>query len=189
MFSSLTSNDVRSALSDMNMAPIRKLLVPIVLGFVANYVLEDYKKTQLETVARELAKISAEKLVLENKLKAKTGYDEKKKSLDGDESLVRTKLDTIKKLVDGRAGSVQILLALSAAMPQDVWLTEFTTRDMTVELKGTAIDIGQISDFIKNLNQSTSFQGIELKTSSTVKDALTGNDVAAFELAGQRRKE
>ncbi len=159
------------------------LIIYLGLGFLTNY-----EEILLQEKDREVKKIIAESTKLSLQLEKTKGYDAIKKSLEEDEALIRSKIETVKKLIADRAASPKLLLAISKAIPEEVWLTDISIQETTVSLKGSAIDFNQISDFMKNLNESVYFKDLDLKNTQQAK--IENNfDIAQFELSANRRLE
>lgn len=168
--------------------PIAKLLLPVLVYFGANYYLSDFKATEIGRLEQAVEKVTKDKVNLEVMLAKTKGYEDIKRSLDADEKLIRTKLDTIKKLVSDRSTPPKILAELSRSIPADVWLTEFKIENGRVSIKGGSLGYNQVSDFMKGLNDSAYFKDIELKNSTQAKDE-SGKDLTQFELEANRRLE
>lgn len=163
--------------------PIRKVALPIIVGAFASYYLDSYKETTLSQMQAFLDKTKVENAKLQSRMSEFKSYDEMKKSLDEDEEVIRTKLDTIQKLLANRTSSTKILTSISNAIPKDVWLEEFRVLKTDILLKGSASEFNQISDFMKGLTESAFFYDVDLKGSQT-RDTV---GVAGFEIGAKRR--
>lgn len=166
--------------------PIRKFILPVVVCALASYTVDGQKKKVMDELEGRVAKLAAEKPKLEaeaNKLKV---YEDFKKKLEADELTIRTKTETIQKLIVGRGQTIKMLVTLASAAPKDAWLSNFQIKEPDVILKGYAVGFGQISDYMKSLNESAYFADLTLKSSEKAKDD-TGNDVVSFELNAKRR--
>jgi hypothetical protein len=166
--------------------PIRQILIPLVACILGSYFLDGYKEDEIKAVDATLAVLNAERTKLQAEAAKMKGYEEVKKSLEADEFIFRTKIDTIQKLITDRALPPKVMLSLANATPKDVWLTEFKIKDNQVNFKGSSLGFNQISDFMKNLNESAYFSDLNIKDTHGAKDA-NGNDIATFELVAKRR--
>lgn len=72
----------------------------------------------------------------------------------------------IEKLKSEREGPVRMLDALSAELPDFVWLTELTQRAGMVTIDGMAASLVSVADYIRKLEDSDWFQNVELVDAS-----------------------
>jgi hypothetical protein len=166
--------------------PIRKLAVAALACYAASWMLDSYKEDELNKVAAIIAKARDDQTKLKTELAKTRGYEQIKKDLDNDEKTLRTKIETIQKLLAGRQTPPKMMIALSGAIPQDVWLTGLKIGEQDVSFKGASLGFNQISDFMKNLNESAYFTDVRLQGSQKSKDE-SGAEVAGFELEAKRR--
>ena len=165
--------------------PIRKVVIPLIVGSVASYLLDNYKEEEIHKLDLIVTKLNNEGAKYMADAAKFKDFEPVKKQLDQDEALIRTKLDVIKRVTSGRAPQSKFLIAISSAIPSEVWLNDFRVEKTDVTFKGMALGYGQISDFMKTLNSDAFFSGIELKNSQQEK--LGAVEVASFELKGKRR--
>lgn len=166
--------------------PLQKLVLPVIVAVLANFTLQGHKESEVKAVQSEIDAVSAEKPKLQaeaNKLKQ---YEDLKKSLEGDEFTIRTKIDTIRKLIADRSTPPKILLALASTVTEEVWISGFKVQDGSVLLQGYSYGFGPISDFMKNLSESAYFTDLKLNKTEQVKEQGFG-EVASFELDAKRR--
>ncbi len=168
--------------------PIRKFGLPIVVAILATYFLGDFKSQEIQKVQDEITKAMAEQTKLQLELTKTKRFDELKKQIDSDEFMIKTKLQTIEKLIVDRTTPPKLLLALSRAIPADVWLSDLKVNGTEVTLKGSSLDFNQISDFMRNLNESAFFKELNLRSTQQAKDE-SGLEIAQFELSALRRIE
>jgi hypothetical protein len=178
---SLLSN---SQLEQLKELPIRRIAIPLVLAYVVSFGLDSIKEDKLADLDKLITKQKAEATKLESSLAKVKTYDALKKSLDADELAIKTKLDIIKKLMANRGFISKSLLSISSAAPKEVWLTGFKCDINSVTLQGSSLGFNQISDFMKNLNDTHLFSSIELVNSQQSKDIADG---ASFELTAKRK--
>ena len=165
--------------------PIRKIAIPLIVGVVASYLLDNYKEEEVHKLDLVVTKLNNEGAKYMSDAAKFKDFEPVKKQLDLDENLIRIKLDVIRKLTNGRAPQSKFLIAISNAIPAEVWLNDFKVEKNDVTFKGLALGYGQISDFMKALNSDAFFSGIELKNSQQEK--MGSVEVASFELKGKRR--
>ena len=68
----------------------------------------------------------------------------------------------IERLKSDREGPVRMLDALSGELPDFVWLTDLSQRGPVVTIDGMAASLVSVADYIRKLEDSDWFQGVEL---------------------------
>ena len=68
----------------------------------------------------------------------------------------------IERLKSEREGPVRMLDALSAELPDFVWLTELSQTGRTVTIDGMAASLVSVADYIRKLEDNEWFEGVEL---------------------------
>lgn len=167
--------------------PIKKLLLPIVVGLLASNGLESFKADSINKLDKILKKQSEQNKKLQTESSKFKNYESVKTALDEDESTIKTKLDTIKKLVEGRSTPLKILLGVVSSIPKDAWLSQLSLNSSKLNLKGSVFEFNQISDFMKNLNENSIFSEVNLTKSEQHKDQSSGLSYADFEFEVKRR--
>ena len=80
--------------------------------------------------------------------------------------IIEEKEGLIERLKNEREGPVRMLDALSAELPDFVWLTELTQRSGMVTIDGMAASLVSVADYIRRLEDSDWFQNVELVDAS-----------------------
>jgi len=80
--------------------PLRKLIIYIAVGAIASFFLDDFRTTEIQKIDIQVKKLRGVEQELKTKLKKTKGYDQLKARLDKDEFTIRTKIDTIRKLLE-----------------------------------------------------------------------------------------
>ncbi|MRR14809.1 hypothetical protein EG833_05150 [archaeon] len=75
---------------------------------------------------------------------------------------LQRKLDIIKDLSAKKTGPVEVLDQLSLIIPEKAWITSMTNSGNNLVLDGKAVDNPTIALFMKSLQSSPYFQGVEL---------------------------
>ncbi len=145
---------------------LTKMLVPVVLCGFAFVGFNYYISQKSSEMAQELAAINKDKERLEDELKKIKGFESVKTQLDKNSQIIKIKIETVEKLVQGRDFTVKSLVALSQSIPKEVWLSEMTANETAYTLRGKAIDLGQVTDVMTHLGQSIYFKDVALRTSS-----------------------
>jgi Tfp pilus assembly protein PilN len=159
------------------------LVIYIGVGLLSSFFLDSFKAEQLESLQKQIARLSDQKKKLELSVSKVKEYDLMKKNLDEDELMIRTKLDTIRKLIGDRSEPPKVLLGLATPLPADAWLNEVKITSQEIALKGSSNGYNAISDYMKGLGELNFFGEVSLKGSQQGQK----DDVTQFELTMKRR--
>ena len=86
---------------------------------------------------------------------------------------LRAKLDILDQLKAARVGPVYILDALYRALPDKLWLTRLQLGSNQANISGIGVNEETVALFMKNLETSDFFEGVELKvTKQIVQDKI-----------------
>jgi Tfp pilus assembly protein PilN len=173
-----------SALKDFQ---FQKLLVPLVLGIVATVGVGIYQDNEIKKLDVELESINAEKPKLQEAAGKMKSYEDLRASMEADEFVIRTKLDTIRQLIQNRGQAPKFLEDLAQLTPPAVWLADFSYDGTAFDIRGNADSFKQVSPFLKALNENPFFQDLTLKDSQTAHDAA-GHEIVSFELVSGAKK-
>ena len=91
----------------------------------------------------------------------------------------------IERLKNEREGPVRMLDALSAELPDFVWLTELTQRAGSVTIDGMAASLVSVADYIRKLEDSDWFQNVELVEAEVSGRGNQGQEFTEFQLRTQ----
>lgn len=111
-------------------------------------------------------------------LKVRIGKLEELKTL---KEQVKKKLDVLAQLRKNKTGPAQRLATLSDITPDQLWLTVYSETGETVKISGIAYSEDLIAQFMRSVQSSNDFTGVELIVSEQ-KD-FAGTKVKAFELS------
>jgi Tfp pilus assembly protein PilN len=165
----------------------RKLLLVVAVSALAYFALDSYEADLVQKQEDILTQVNAENAKLTADLAKTKGYEAIKLEIDADEKVLRTKLDTIKSLINDRQVPPKLLLALSNDIPSETWLSECVLSEKDLKLTGSSVGYTQITDFMKMLNESEYLTEVKLVNSRQEKDQTTGIDIANFELSAKRK--
>ena len=160
---------------------ILRIMVPVALCAVAYFGYDFYIDQKTKEMAQENEVLDKEKVKVQDELKRIKGFEVVKAELDRNERIVRTKIETIEKLLKGRDGTVKTLIAVSQSLPKGVWLTDLISTEQGFQIKGGTTDIGLISDVMTHLGKTIYFKNVTLK--NTQQDP--NGKQATFELAAR----
>jgi len=111
-------------------------------------------------------------------LKIRIGKLEELKTL---KEQVKKKLDVLAQLRKNKKGPAQRLATLSDITPDQLWLTVYSETGESVKISGIAYTEELIAQFMRSIQSSNDFTGVELIVSEQ-KD-FAGTKVKAFELS------
>jgi type IV pilus assembly protein PilN len=150
---------------DLQQQVILAVLVFILVVIAMGY----YWKTQNDRIARlEHEKAAAAKQIAdqENMLKEVKNVEEEKKK-------VSEKIGIIEKLKKNQAGPVQLLDAVSKALPKGINITSLSENNNNVNIEGDAFTNEDVVRFIDNLKASPLLKDVTLlETSQTTQDKI-----------------
>jgi type IV pilus assembly protein PilN len=132
------------------------------------------KRVQVATTKDDIT--SANKKIEE--LKTKIGKLEELKTL---KEQVKKKLDVLAQLRKNKSGPAQRLASLSDLTPDQLWLTAYSESDQNIKLSGNAMTEELIAQFMKSLEASNDFMGVELIVSEQTE--IAGTKLKKFDLS------
>jgi hypothetical protein len=165
--------------------PIAKIILMIVVGYGANWWVEARKASELAIWETEKGKVIERQNQLKAELKKTDGFEAMQKQLLTDEQLMKTKIETVQKLINDRQVPPKLLSTLSSCIPPDVWLNDVHIGDDGVKIAGLSQGYNPISDFMKSLSESVYFTDLKLQGTTTTPEG--GKDVNTFDLIAKRR--
>jgi len=113
-----------------------------------------------------------------NELKAKIGKLEELKKF---KEQVKKKLDVLAQLRKNKTGPAQRLATLSDITPDKLWLTAYAESGDNVKLAGVAYTEDLIAQFMRNVQASNDYTGVELIVSE--QKEIFGTKLKSFDLA------
>lgn len=113
-----------------------------------------------------------------SELKTKIGKLEELKKF---KEQVKKKLDILAQLRKNKTGPAQRLATLSDITPDKLWLTAYSENNDNIKLAGVAYTEDLIAQFMRSVQASNDYTGVELIVSEQ-KD-ISGTKVKGFELA------
>jgi len=111
-------------------------------------------------------------------LKAKIGKLEELKKF---KEQVKKKLDVLAQLRKNKTGPAQRLATLSDITPEKLWLTAYSEANDTVRLTGVAYSEDLIAQFMRSVQASNDYTGVELVVSE--QREISGTKLKSFELS------
>jgi len=112
-----------------------------------------------------------------NELKAKIGKLEELKKF---KEQVKKKLDVLAQLRKNKTGPAQRLATLSDITPEKLWLTAYAESSDSVKLAGVAFTEDLIAQFMRSVQASNDYTGVELIVSE--QKEISGTKLKSFEL-------
>lgn len=127
----------------------------------------------------EIASIEAEI----NQLKKKIGEVTRYKKLQAD---LKKKLDILQVLKENRSGPVHLLNDLSLALPEKLWIVDYSVTGTQVSIKGIGFSEKIVADFMRSLEASPYYRGVDLGV--TEQSNVNGVKLQKFALTCQTEK-
>ena len=170
--------------SGASIAPlIGKMVIPLLLCAAGYFGFDYYIGQRNMEMQREVDTAGKERDTIQNELKRIQGFEVVKTELEKNQLILRTKIETIEKLIRGRDLALKSLVALSQSLPKEVWLTELSLNDTGYVIKGGSTEMSLITDAMTHLGQSIYFKDVNLQKSQ---NDSTGH-IALFELTARRQ--
>lgn len=161
---------------------LSRVLLPLALCGAAFFVYNHFIEIKEDELRIEATNVEKEKTKIQDELKKIRGFEAQKVELEKTEQVINAKIETIEQLIRGKDHTVKAMIALSQALPKDVWITEIVATEKTFNIRGNTVDIGLVSDVMSKLGTSIYYKDVSLKGSAT--DA-SGRQ-ASFELTARR---
>ena len=127
-------------------------------------------------MTEEIAAIEKQNRDLKKQLGEVADFDKKNEELE-------KKLNILNSLQAGKTGPVRLLDELITAMPQKVWLTQFTDAGGAIKLAGFGDSENTVAKFMSNLEKSPNYKNVELNV--TEQSAVGGIKMQKFALSCQ----
>ncbi|MBF0285036.1 MAG: PilN domain-containing protein [Magnetococcales bacterium] len=84
------------------------------------------------------------------------------KDINAKKQAVQNRLDAIADLRRQRSVSVRVMDEVAKAIPDQVWLTAMSTEKGQISLSGSAASNAEVADFMRRLEESPLFEGVDL---------------------------
>jgi type IV pilus assembly protein PilN len=123
--------------------------------------LHGWQQIAIMSANRAQARLEREIAELKGPYEAVVQMERQKKEL-------QEKLAVIRELEAKKVGPVRMLTDLSEATPDKLWLTEFVETNGSVRLSGLGVDEQTVADFLRRLDKSPYFVGVDLEETSQV---------------------
>jgi Tfp pilus assembly protein PilN len=180
---SVTSSDARQELS-REVLTKALLVASVYLG--GDFLVSSVKETKLEQVRSESSALQAEVSKLDVEIAKRTQIEQEKKRIEDFEKVLTAKLETIERLMQGRDDASKMLRELSGILPAEVWLNSFDVKEQQVTMRGSALSIEPVTQFLSAVNSSPFYRDGQPRLSEQ-KNANTGQVIQDFELSAFRR--
>ena len=178
------ASDVAKISAEARDLPIRKVVILVATYFLLDFGLEAFKADEMGKLEAVLNKLNAEKSKLQAELSNVKKFEEIRKKMDADELVLKTKLNTIDRLLADRQSCTKILTTVSGSIPAEVWLTSLRIDEKNAQFDGLSLNINQVTDFMKSLNESAFFKDVDAKAGKS-NDSNTGAELANFQLSSR----
>jgi type IV pilus assembly protein PilN len=126
------------------------LLAGVVVGLLAAGIWFWMATNKLKERKAEVAAAQKEVEALQQVIKEVEEYKAKKADLE-------RKIDVINGLKANQRGPVQIMDQVSRALPELLWLSNMDVAASTINIRGTALNMSAVANFIDNLDKVEEF--------------------------------
>ena len=174
----------RAILDDLTELPLVKIIFCIIVIIGTSYGKGIYREARLEVLENKITKLEKKERQFQKELQNYKGFKDDKKQLEGDEALLRNKIETIKRLMEGRKNRYLYFKKVAEAIPEKVWLQKMTINGEQVSFTGKAKNLDHVSTFINGLNQLAYLRNIQLEGTNQKQDGTLNMQVVNFNLKG-----
>jgi type IV pilus assembly protein PilN len=140
------------------------LVLCLVLASIACAGLYIQKMTAINGVKEDIARIDQQNKQLKKKIGQVKDFEKKKADLE-------KKLAVLTKLKENKSGPVHLLDELSNALPERLWITNFTEKGGSISISGIADSENTVAVFMETLEASPYYRGIQLAVTEQTKIA------------------
>jgi type IV pilus assembly protein PilN len=151
------------------------IIVGIVVFLIAVIVSSLYVVKRMQVAATRDDIATAKTRISE--LKTKIGKLEELKSL---KEQVKKKLAVLAQLRKNKTGPAQRLASLSDLTPEQLWITAYAENGRDVRMSGIAFTEELIAQYMKALEASSDFMGVELIVSEQIE--VSGTKLKKFDM-------
>jgi hypothetical protein len=176
----------REQLEELKDLPLKRLLLTILFYFGGSFAIDYLNEKDIEKLDIAIEGERSRQTQLNRDYDKTKLYNDLEKQLKEHETAIRVKLETIQELLNDRTTPPKLLIALSTAIPKEIWLEELKVQSTEIAIRGSSLGYNQISDFMKSLGENAFFKEVNLKSSQQVKDTSAGVEIANFELVAKR---
>jgi type IV pilus assembly protein PilM len=134
-----------------------------------------------------LSAVQAETTALQRQIDAADADVKAVNEMEKIKEELKTKLTVIENLRSQKKGPVHMLDDLAVATPEKLTLTQLTQKDAAIEIKGRSISNDVISQFLRSLDATQSFEQVFLQDIEAEKEDKNSNGVPlkAFRLTAK----
>ena len=170
-----------------DLKPFRKLIMGGVIIYLAMTSVEGWQEEELAAVRKQVEAVQEQGKKIQTELAKLKKYELVKKQMDADFAVITAKINLITKLVEDRHTPPRMMYSLTTAIPANAWIKEFKMTPKEVMLNGTALEYGQISDFMRALGEVVYFNGVQLKNTQQLPEKDNDPALTSFEIVLNRR--
>lgn len=168
-------------------SPLAKAIVAIMAVYLVEDMISGFKKEKLDAFDKQIQKVETENNKQLQAFARLKGLEPKKQELENLKKMFQIKLDVLGKLADGRGVPAKMLLQISQAIPQDVWLMEMRVSDADVLFKGQTFEVTSATEFLKAVKGMSFFDSTQIGPISENLGVDKMKRAQDFEITAKRR--
>lgn len=151
---------------------IMKVIVLSAGLYAGHYIPNYFYQQKIVELDKKIEAMAQRQEQLKSELAAKSAIRNQMNQLNNEEVQLQRQLNAVKALRQDRGLAFRTLDQLVTKLPPTIWLSTIKFESRKLSLKGSSWDYFSINDFIKSINESTqytgvNFRGIQTKNSET----------------------
>lgn len=160
-----------SDLADMRPGLVRFGLLLTGL-YIGNYIPNYFHQKKIEELDAQIAVLTQKIGGLNRELAAKKDVRKQMEQLNKEEMELQRQLNAVNALQKDRGMAFRTADHLVTSLPQKAWIRKFHFEDRKVNVQGASWEYFPITDFVRSINESTTYSNVlfkDIKTESSTK--------------------
>ena len=149
-------------LQEMRLGLVRLALMLVGI-YAAAEIPNHFFQQKLAELDQRIAVLTQESQTLTAALAEKQDVRKQMEQLNKEEGELQRQLNAINSLQSNRGLAFRTLNNLVASLPPKVWLNNIDYKEGQITLKGSCWEYFPINDFVKSINESTQYAGVNFK--------------------------
>lgn len=154
---------------DLTKVKIKALIVVILLWYVPDFLVYPAWEQEIQEKNDQIAQLRSKLNGLKAEVTKARDYEKQIQDLKVQEQALGQKLVAVKEAISVKKNPASLLLYVAKNTPQNLWISDLTLENDTLNIKGEALDYSSIGEFVSNLRSSVFVK--EANIISTVSEA------------------